>query len=62
MEVHHYGPCLFFYFSGLKLRLFGGASVKWQDKKGQNQPNALWHKEEEVYFDDTFVLWGQGKY
>lgn len=39
--------------------------MKWSEKKEgdpEKAPLTVEHTAEEIYFDDTFVLWGQGKF
>ncbi len=53
---------LLFIFPGLELRLYGGCYVRWKDKRSRRQDSKteVEHSAEEIYFDDTFILWGHG--
>ena len=48
-------------FTGIELRVYGGAFVKWSEKKDELEKTQIEHSAEEIYFNDHFVLWGQGK-
>ena len=48
------------FHTGLELRLFGGSIVSWTEKKRSKVGSTVQHSAEEIYFDDVFVLWGQG--
>ncbi len=51
--------------TGIELHVYGGAFVRWTEKLPRGETNdertAIEHTAEEIYVDDTYVLWGQGK-
>ncbi|XP_064620614.1 arrestin domain-containing protein 17-like [Lineus longissimus] len=55
------------HITGIELKLFGGAEVKWTDNRGKDphQRNDkklnIEHNVEEIYFKRTMVLWGKGR-
>ena len=52
-------------FAGIELHVYGGAFIRWTEKlpKGGTHEGKteVEHTAEEIYVDETYVLWGQGE-